>query len=62
MTQTILTTRQAAQVLGLKPSTLEVWRCRGGGPTYCKFGRACRYRKEDLEKFIRDSKRENTSE
>jgi len=60
--QGILNTRQAAQILGLKPSTLEVWRCRGGGPVFCKFGKACRYRQEDIEAFIENSKRNNTSE
>lgn len=53
--QTPLTTEQAAQVLGLKPTTLEVWRCRGDGPAYLKLGRAVRYRREDLEAFLRAS-------
>lgn len=34
-----LTTRQAAEVLGVSPRTLEDWRLRGGGPVYRKVGR-----------------------
>jgi hypothetical protein len=30
--------------LPLTPSTLEVKRCRGGGPPYLKFGKFIRYR------------------
>lgn len=29
-----LTTRQAAQVLGISPRKLEAWRANGGGPTF----------------------------
>ncbi len=59
--QTPLTTEQAAQVLGLKPTTLEIWRCRGDGPAFLKLGRAVRYRHEDLLKFIDEGRRESTS-
>lgn len=62
MTKTIFTTREAASMLGLKPSTLEVWRCRGGGPTFIKYGgKAVRYRQEDLDAFINQNRRTNTS-
>ncbi len=57
-----LNTKQAARALGVKPSTLEVWRCRGDGPTYLKIGRAVRYRLEDLEAFLQAARRENTSQ
>lgn len=60
--QTPLTTEQAAQLLGLKPSTLEIWRCRGDGPAYLKIGRAVRYHREDLETFLRAARRDNTSQ
>ena len=46
------TTREAAAYLGLAVSTLNKWRCHGGGPTYLKLGRAVRYRHEDLDAFL----------
>lgn len=57
----LLTTKEAARELRLTKATLEAWRCRGGGPAFVKFGRAVRYRREDLEKFLISSLRSNTS-
>jgi excisionase family DNA binding protein len=56
-----LTTKAAAEKLTLKKTTLEAWRCRGGGPKFIKIGRAVRYRPEDLDAFIESSVRESTS-
>lgn len=47
-----LTTREAAQYLGLAVSTLNKWRCHGGGPEFLKLGRAVRYRRDDLDRFL----------
>jgi excisionase family DNA binding protein len=49
----MLTTKEAAEYLGVKPQTLSVWRCthRYGLPAV-KIGRCLRYRKSDLDKFI----------
>lgn len=47
-----LKTPQAAQYLGLAVSTLNKWRCHGGGPKFLKLGRAVRYRQEDLDAFL----------
>jgi predicted site-specific integrase-resolvase len=55
-------TKEAADYLGMKPSTLEAWRCRGGGPIFLKFGKAVRYRPEDLEAFMDERRRANTSD
>lgn len=55
-------TRDAAAYLGLRDSTLEAWRCRGGGPVFVKLGKAVRYRKESLDKFIDARARTSTSE
>lgn len=55
-------TEQAAQILDVKKSTLEAWRCRGGGPPFIKYGRAIRYRESDLQEFIESRVRRNTSE
>ena len=48
-----LTTEEAAEYLGVKPSTLITWRCTKAVriPHY-KVGRAVRYRRSDLDKFI----------
>ena len=54
-------TDQAADYLTLTKSTLEAWRCRGGGPVFVKLGKAVRYRKEDLDAFLNSSRRVNTS-
>jgi len=55
-------TEQAAQILDVKKSTLEAWRCRGGGPPFIRYGRAIRYRESDLQEFIESRVRRNTSE
>jgi hypothetical protein len=45
--------KRAAQILGITPGTLGVWRCvRRYKLPYVKIGRAVRYRVEDLERFI----------
>jgi len=62
MTTTILNTTQAAKHLNMSKQTLEAWRLRGGGPVYLKFGKAVRYREEDINTFIEKSVRHSTSE
>jgi excisionase family DNA binding protein len=62
MTDQFLDTKQAAQYLGLKKNTLDVWRLRGGGPIFCKFGRAVRYRKQDLDAFVEKNRVTSTSQ
>lgn len=57
-----LTTPQAAEYLGLAVSTLNKWRCWGGGPAYLKLGRAVRYRQEDLDAFMGHHKTTSTAE
>jgi predicted DNA-binding transcriptional regulator AlpA len=61
-TSNFLNTTQAANFLGLKPVTLEVWRCYGKGPRFARFGRAVRYRLSDLENYITASTHQHTSE
>lgn len=58
----MLRTTEAANFLGVKKSTLEAWRCRGGGPVYLKLSKAVRYRKEDLDDFISKKVRTSTSD
>lgn len=59
--QTFLDSDQAAEYLGLKRSTLEAWRCRGGGPKFVKMGRLVKYRFIDLENFVECQMRDHTS-
>lgn len=48
----VMTVGQAATYLGLAVSTLNKWRCHGGGPVFIKMGRAVRYRAVDLDAFM----------
>lgn len=34
----LLTTKEAASVLGVKPNTLEIWRHKGKGPPFVRLG------------------------
>lgn len=54
MKSNLLTNAQAAAYLGLKPNTLEVWRCSQKKPAipYCKVGRLVRYTEDDLAEYI----------
>ena len=49
----LLTPEETAQVLGVKTSTLAVWRCnhRYGLP-YVKTGRLIKYRESDILDFV----------
>ena len=46
-----VTENQAAEFLGVSVRTLQAWRIRGGGPRYCKIGRAVRYQRKVLVAF-----------
>lgn len=59
---TLLTTAEAARYLGLATSTLNKWRVYGYGPAFVKLGRAVRYRKDDLDRYLEKSARRSTSE
>lgn len=34
----LLSNEQVANILGVKPNTLEIWRCKGKGPAFLKLG------------------------
>ena len=56
---------EAARYIGgsdFPVSTLRYWRCAGGGPRFLKLGHVVRYRVEDLNDFIEQCLRSNTSE
>ena len=58
----MLRTVEAANYIGLRKSTLEAWRVRGGGPVFLKLGKAVRYRREDLDSFVSARIRTSTSQ
>lgn len=57
-----LRTREAAEYVGLKKSTLDKLRIEGGGPTFLKLGRAVVYDIADLDEWCTSSRRGSTSE
>ncbi len=48
----LLTTEQAAEILGLKKKTLIAYRGQGFGPKVRKLGRTVRYKRDDVYKWI----------
>lgn len=58
----LLTTQEAAELLGISPATLNGWRCRGVGPAFTKLGASVRYTARDLERFISSNRFSSTSE
>ncbi len=56
----LLSTDDAAQLLGLSPATLNTWRSKRGrisrdgmnGPQFMRMGRTIRYRRSDLNVWI----------
>jgi excisionase family DNA binding protein len=54
MQSPMLTQREVAALLGIRPRTIEDWRSRKTGPElpYVRLGRAVRYRREDVERLI----------
>ena len=48
----LMTTVQAAELLQVRPATLEMMRWKGTGPKFVKVGRSCRYRIVDLESYL----------
>lgn len=59
---TLLTGREAAELLRLSERTLERHRMAGTGPRFSALGRAIRYRRHDLLDWIERSARRSTSE
>lgn len=47
-----LNTAEAAAYLGIRPNTLEIWRCKHKGPRYSKIGTRVLYDLDDLETFF----------
>jgi hypothetical protein len=59
----LLTTREAAAYLRMRPNSLEVARSQGRGPRFLRLGRQVRYEREELDRFIGAQPRlQNTGE
>lgn len=53
----LLSTPEAAQLLGVAPDTLKVWRWRRTGPPSVRVGRLVRYRSADLDSWLTEGLR-----
>lgn len=49
----VFTPAEAAEFLRLKVDTLRIWRRDRRGPKHTKVGGRVRYRREDLEKYLK---------
>jgi predicted DNA-binding transcriptional regulator AlpA len=58
----LLTTKQTADLLGLKFNSLEIWRLQGKGPKYRKIGRLVRYAESDILEYLDSQTRTSTSQ
>jgi excisionase family DNA binding protein len=51
----LMTADETASLIGVKPTTLKVWRSTKRYPLpFVKVGRSVRYRSSDVEKFLRE--------
>lgn len=58
----LMSPAQAALSLGVSRSYLDKKRVSGGGPSYIKLGRNVRYYPAELERWVLEHKRDNTSQ
>jgi hypothetical protein len=58
----VFDTAAAASLLGVKPGTLEVWRCKGIGPRFVKIGARVVYRLRDLNEYLDSRTRSSTAD
>lgn len=60
---TLLTTRQAADLLGFEPRTMEELRRKGSGPPFIRLSsRSVRYRLDALERWLEERTFRSTAE
>lgn len=60
MSDELLTTPEAAELLRVGPATLNRWRREGRGPTYTTVGRKVFYEREVLGKWLTEQRRPPT--
>ena len=56
----LVSSREAARMLGLPEGTLRYWRCIGTGPAWVKLGRRTLYSVKDLVEFIARGRRNSS--
>jgi excisionase family DNA binding protein len=52
----LLTEAQVARLLAVSLSTMKRLRASGDGPSFIRIGRAIRYRREDVDTWLRQQK------
>lgn len=57
-----MSSSKAAGYTDSSVSTLAKLRLKGGGPRFCRIGRAIRYRRSDLDEWLVASSRRSTSD
>jgi excisionase family DNA binding protein len=50
-----MTEHEVAHRLGISAATLRAWRMKRKGPRYVRFGRAVRYLRSDIDRFVEAS-------
>ncbi|MDD5395583.1 MAG: helix-turn-helix domain-containing protein [Thiothrix sp.] len=58
----LLTNKETAALLGVKPATLDLWRWQGKGPVFRKIGSNVRYAESDLLAYLEAGTRQSTSQ
>ena len=58
----LLNNAATAELLGIRPNTLEIWRTKGEGPAYKKLGRAVRYVEAEVIAWLDAQTHTNTSQ
>lgn len=53
---------ETAEMLGVRPNTLENWRLKGKGPVFRKIGRSVRYLESDVLAWLDAQVRTSTSQ
>jgi excisionase family DNA binding protein len=48
----LLTTKEVAKILAIKPQTLNKWRCLGIHLKFIKVGSRVRYQRSDVDEFL----------
>ena len=52
----LLTRAEVADFLQVPPKTLATWAYEGKGPSFYRVGRHARYRRQDVELFLRENR------
>lgn len=58
----LLNNTQTAELIGVRPNTLEIWRIQGKGPVYRKVGRLVRYVEAEVLAWLDGQLRGSTSQ